>query len=540
MARVDRRKLQTSALLAAVLLFPILANYDAYRGYFEDDDLDTLTWARVISPVSLIRDIPSIRYPPQHIRPVSFLYYSFSARAAGLNYPPWLFTLQIVGLVNVAQLWLLLGKLGLDEVFATAGCLFFVAGRALFDAWWKPMFVYDVLCTMFVLASVLAYTYRRWVLSFIAFWLAARSKEIGIVVPVMLLAYEMILGERKWKRVLIFLLPAAIYGGYGVWHSRHLSADHPYRMDFEPGALWKTASFYASKILWIPYAGFLLLVSPFLVRDRRIYFGAAILICGIAIYLVLPGRVAEVYLYLPMIGAAVMVGALTARYPRIFALLAIAWIPWQVYSTRQQARATLAEDNERRALVEALRAVPDAPAYVYTNEPPFVHSWGIEGALRLYHRNVEDVHRLFELGLPADKQMELLSWDAGRQRFQVAEFLPSGFTRLPPAADLASWQVPKGWEAGDAGHRVMRRAAAVDLYRPAEAKELFWEACADQGTELRTFVNGLELLPAFHFAAADCVAKTYPVTGGPGFFSTIDFLASPPEKPVRMGSFGFR
>lgn len=104
-------------------------------------------------------------------------------------------TLQLIGLVNVALLWFLLRKLGLDEACTAAGCLFFVASRALFDAWWKPIFIYDVLCTTFALASIRAYAYRKWVLSFLAFWLAVRSKEIGIVVPAMLLAYEMILGN---------------------------------------------------------------------------------------------------------------------------------------------------------------------------------------------------------------------------------------------------------------------------------------------------------------------------------------------------------
>lgn len=263
-------------------------------------------------------------------------------------------------------------------------------------------------------------------------------------------------------------MPAAIYGGYGLGYAQHLNSEHAYKIHFDPAELWRTTSFYASKLVWIPYADFLLLALPFIVRDRRIYFGMATLICGIAIYLMLPGRLFEVYLYLPTIGAALMLAASAARYPRILASLAMAWIPWQFYLSRQQARVTLAEHNERRALVAALRDVPDAPVYVFTNEPAFVHYWGIDGTLRLYHKNVEDVHPLFTLDLPADKQMELLSWDTRRQRFQVATFVPSGYTHLAPEASLASWQIPQGWEPGDGSHRAMRGAAALHLYRPAE------------------------------------------------------------------------
>ncbi len=534
-----KRNSRSAALLFVVLLFPIIANFGAHRGYFEDDDLASLTWARSISILPPIQDIPSIRYPPQNIRPVPAVYYVLCAQTAGLNYPPWLITLQLIGLINVMLLWFLMRKLGLDEIAAAAGCLFFVASRALFDAWWKPMFVYDVLCTSFALASLLAYTYRRWVLSFVAFWLAVRSKEIGIVVPTILLAYEMILGERKWKRVLLFLLPAVIYGGYGYWYSHQLQSGHPYRMHLSLPVLQKTVSFYASKLFWIPYAGVLLLALPCFVRDRRIYFGIAAFLFGLSIYITLPERLFEVYLYLPMIGVAIMIAALAARYPRVMALLALAWIPWQLYLTRQQARITLAQDDERRALVSALRTVPDARVYVYTNEPAFVHYWGIDGALRLFHDHVEEVHILTELGLP-DKPMELLNWDAHARQFQVASFLPDNYVRLAPNDNLPSWQRGKGWEAGTGNNRVMRRAAAVDLYRPATAKEFFWEACADPRTELRTFVNGLELGPRFAFAGRDCVTKTYPLSSAPGFFSSIDFLANPPENAVRVGSFGFR
>ena len=49
------------------------------------------------------------------------------------------------------------------------------------------MFVYDVLCTTFALISILAYAHRQWVVSFVAFWVAMKAKEFGIVVPVVLL-----------------------------------------------------------------------------------------------------------------------------------------------------------------------------------------------------------------------------------------------------------------------------------------------------------------------------------------------------------------
>ena len=52
------------------------------------------------------------------------------------------------------------------------------------DAYWKPMYVFDLFCTTFCLASILLYAHGRWILSFIAFWLAYKSKELAVMLPV--------------------------------------------------------------------------------------------------------------------------------------------------------------------------------------------------------------------------------------------------------------------------------------------------------------------------------------------------------------------
>ncbi len=66
------------------------------------------------------------------------------------------------------------------------------------DAYWKPMYCFDLLCTAFSLGSILLYAQRRWVLSFVAFWCAYKSKELAVMLPVVLLAWECWFGERKY------------------------------------------------------------------------------------------------------------------------------------------------------------------------------------------------------------------------------------------------------------------------------------------------------------------------------------------------------
>src|SRR4029079_5721038 len=190
-----------------------------------------------------------------------------------------------------------------------------------------------------------AYAWRRWILSLVCFWLAVRSKEPGLVLPAIFLSYEMFLGERKWKRVLPFFLPAVIYGVNGLIYGVHQTSNYAVRFDIAD--LWKSLSFYFSKLLQIRYAGFLLLLTPLAVRDRRLYFGLSAALLGLSIYLAFPGRLIEVYLYLPMVGFAIASVALAARRPAVMALLITIWLVWNVLLDRRHARTTLAEADER-------------------------------------------------------------------------------------------------------------------------------------------------------------------------------------------------
>ncbi len=531
-------KSRGAALLLAVVLLPLVINIDSYRGYFEDDDFDTLVFAKIVPLNSYVFDLPCLAYPCQHNRPTGFWYYGALFRTAELRYAVWVLSLQIIACLNVLLLWLILRKIGLDELAAFAGCLFFVTSRALFDVWWKPSFIYDVLCTTFALAALLAYAHRRWVLSFIAFWLAMRSKEIGMAVPAMLLCYEMTLGERKWKRALLFLLPAAIYGAYGLRFNLKSATGTEYGLGNTPAAVWNTLVFYSTKLFWIPYAGFLLLATPFVVRDRRLDFGIGAMACGVAIYILLPGRLVEVYLYLAMIGAAVAIAVLAARWPVAIAVIAIAWVPWQTVLVRNHAHVTLAAAKERRAYVAALRILPDASAYAYMGAPISFQRFGVQGALRLFHGNDLPVFTLDDPFLPPDQRMLLASWDPKARRMETEALQPRDYAFLAKDASPAAWQMSGEWTREAQGYRGVRGTASVRLYRPTEGADLVWESCGDVGEELRTFVDGTPL-PPVSFQGAGCVNSRAPVGPGRPRFLSIDFVASPVGRTVKVGAVGF-
>jgi hypothetical protein len=524
------------ALLTVVALLPLLVNHDAYRGYFADDDFGSINWARFVPPKDFIADLPCLAYPCQHIRPTGFFYYAVMIRAARFDFPLWIFPIQAVGVINILLLWLLLRKIGFGDIETATGCLMFGLSHALFDGWWKPMFIYDVLCTTFALAALLAYSHRQWVISFIAFWLAMRTKEIGIVIPAVLLCYEMILGERKWKRVLPFFIPAVIYGGYGILWNR--SQPHsPYSLTSAPAALWKSISFYSTRLFQIRYVGFLLPVSLLLVRDRRLYFGIAAMTVELGIYFLLPDRMLEVYLYLAMTGAAIAVSALVSTPRRLGVILVLGWAVWQITLTRKHARVELAEADERRQFAAAVREVPPAPVYLYYNAPASLNYSGGEYLIRDFHDPLDDVLRLDAPALPGNKTFPLLLWDTKTRQLSQFTLTPDSYVNVARSVALAPWQTPAPWPADSDGLRAVRRWCAVHLYQPAGADSFHLESCGTPEYDLRGWLDGEQLFQ-IKFSEPGCETQILPVKPGLGRVVTLDMLADP-RGQTKVGSFGF-
>ena len=125
-------------------------------------------------------------YNARNFRPVGHLYFRIMSRAVGLDFPDYLLPLHLLHLLNVWLLWMVLRSLGASPFAAGAGALFFAFNMAVFDVYWKPMYAFDLFCAAFCLLSLLFWIKRRWVLSFLAFWLAYKSKELAVMLPAVL------------------------------------------------------------------------------------------------------------------------------------------------------------------------------------------------------------------------------------------------------------------------------------------------------------------------------------------------------------------
>jgi hypothetical protein len=382
-------------LLAGVVVAIVFIglNHTAYDGFFQDDELDNLRWAPSRPASIFIKGLIDPRFERYNFRPVGHLYFALMGRNFGLDFPPYMTPIFALHLLNALLLYLLMRKLGIKQWCALASAAFFTLSATAFDAYWKPMYVFDLLCTTFSLASILLYAYRRWVLSFIAFWLAYKAKELAVMLPFVLAVYEYWFGERKFKVLIPFLLAALSFGIQGIVLNPIKNKNTDYSFHFAFNALKRTAPFYAHRFLMFPLSGFLLFALAF-IRDRRIWFGLLAMVLVMVPLLFLPGRLFEAYAYLPLACAAIAMAAAASRWNPVWAWIALAvWMPFNLRQWHDERRAKLALDDQIFSFVDSTQSFaarnPAVLTFVYDGIPSGFHAWGAAAAWSIAHHQIE-------------------------------------------------------------------------------------------------------------------------------------------------------
>jgi hypothetical protein len=462
-------------LFVAFAALFLTVNRDAYRGYFQDDEIDTLSWAPYLGPLDFLQGAATPRFQTNNFRPVGHYYFHAVEEIAGLNFPVYVAVLHAFHLLNVWLLWLVMRRLGAAPFAAAAACLFFGLHMALFDSFWKPMYVFDVLCATFCLLSLWCYASERWVLSFAAFWLAYKSKELAVMLPVVLAAFEIWFGQRRWKPLVPFFLASLSFGVQGILGNPNKDNDYTFR--FTAAALAKTSVFYAGRVFLIPYLGFAAPALAFLARGhmpsaRRTWFGLAAMGLFLLPVLFLPGRMFSAYCYLPFAGLAIAITGLAEgggadplvrdRRPRrpacavpdagrgrpgpegtptwgsapqaALALFLALWLPMDIHELRLRRRETLAADDEVRTWMTAVHRFAAGgvrvDAFIFSGTPTGFHQWGVGGALKyFYERGDVTVKRAGAdaATLKDTSRVAVLNWDVGRKRLDIVLRGPSGY-----------------------------------------------------------------------------------------------------------------
>jgi hypothetical protein len=401
-------------------------NHTAYDGFFQDDELDNLRWAPSRPALTFVKGLLDPRFQTDNFRPVGHLYFAIMGRNFGLDFPPYMTPIFAIHLLNALLLYLLMRKLGIKEWCAIAAAAFFTLSATAFDAYWKPMYVFDLLCTTFSLASILLYSHRRWVPSFIAFWLAYKAKELAVMLPAVLAAWEYWFGERKFRVLIPFGLAALSFGIQGI--AMNPNKDNEYTFQFTFNALRHTAPFYAHRFLMFKLSGFLLFALAF-IRDRRIWFGLSAMLLLMVPLMFLPGRLFEAYAYLPLACAAIAMGAAASHWKPAWAWIALAiWMPFNFAEWRDERRAKLDLDDQIFSFVDSVGKFaarnPDVLTFVYDGVPPGFHDWGAAGAWDIAHHRI-DLPSAYA-GWPAGRKalagqtVAFGSWDHERRQLSIS------------------------------------------------------------------------------------------------------------------------
>lgn len=375
------------ALLAACF---VAVNWRAYRGFFQSDELENIGWSGLLPKLFYLKATLSPRFHIDNFRPVGHFFFREASLHFGLEFWKYVACIHALHLLNVGLLWLLARKLGAPALAAAAGALLFAFHMALFDVFWKPMYVFDLLCATCCLLSLLLYAHGRWVLSFVAFWLAYRSKELAVMLPCVLAAYEFLFGKRNWKLLIPFFLGSLSFGLQGLLLNPNHDNDYTFR--FTAAALAKTFRFYSPKVFLWPYLYLLLPIGVVVARNRRASFGLAMMLLFFFPLLFLPGRLFSAYCYVPFLGLAIAFSgfAPTGKWipAAVFLLL---FAPLDAHMLAVQRSETMHLDNAAKRWLSTVErfaiAHPEIDGVVYRGLPAgYVHG-GAEGAIQFIYQN---------------------------------------------------------------------------------------------------------------------------------------------------------
>jgi hypothetical protein len=546
-------------VIAAFVFLFVIANRGAYEGFFSGDDLDNLYWTRQAPALDFLRALVSPLYSDVNFRPVGHFYFWSLGRLAGMHFPAYVAVLQALHLLVALLLYFAAIEFCAARRSALAASLFFVFHMALFDAFWKPMFIFDVLCGLFCLVSLIAWTRGRWILSFAAFWLAYKSKELAVMLPAVLVLYEYTLGAKRWKTLVPFLAASACFGIQALAY-RH--AGDVYTLRFTPASLQTTLVFYAKRVLVRGWAAPALLALLF-VRDRRVWFGLAAAAVLIVPLLALPGRLFAVYWYVPMTGIAIAVGIAADRLPwRWLSVLLIAWLGFNFVEMRNLRRAALTDAHEARSYWDQLQAsrveLDQAEIVMFDGWPKQFDWWGCWAAIRMTSgvstldwASGEDPNLAQKLG---GKRTALIAWRANARKLSVLE-PDTHVSYIDMDGDVPIWRLEHGWYGREGRYRWIQPKARVRLERPPgvtrlEIRVLIGPSYIEhvKRAELKVTLNGAPLGQAT-FEEHGWRTVSWPLPKGEPATAIVDLAVTPEFRPgpsdprvlgLPIGVIGFR
>ncbi|MGD0365542.1 MAG: hypothetical protein ABSC93_32060 [Bryobacteraceae bacterium] len=290
-----------------------------------NDEIGNLPWLVATPYRAILHILPLQVY---NDRPVGDVLERLLYERFGFDYTRQVSCFLCFHFANCALVFLLMRRLGVGLALSLAGTGFFgsLSTTAMTATYIGASF--DVLCTFFLLGSILAglaKSWPYWYASALLFLLALRSKEFAIVVPllltILLLGREanapwrrkaIMLARRLWLHYAILAMIGIKYLSFVPGMRASISPQHPYYLDTSLGTVWKSFVYYTPLIFTLEDRGTLttvLLLALALVvvysaalRGRRwILFGFAAYILTLLPVAMLRNIRQPLYVYGPQI-----------------------------------------------------------------------------------------------------------------------------------------------------------------------------------------------------------------------------------------------
>ncbi len=259
----------------------------------------------------LVTILPHFAY---NDRPVGFSLERRWFEIFGYHYRPQLAFLLSIHFANLALGFLLFRRIGTSVLASLAAlCVFATLWTTAQTATYLGA-IFDVLCLFFILASVLAFLSRRRgtaALSALLFFLALRTKEFAIVLPVLLLAIAYF--EKTWSRLWIHL---TIWIVFLIQYARlirvmtaTIPAGNPYIIRADLDTVMESLAYYTSLIFHVegnPAKSHLILAISLVLVGYALYRHHRWILWALAAYLltllpvtIIPSTRSSYYVYAP-------------------------------------------------------------------------------------------------------------------------------------------------------------------------------------------------------------------------------------------------
>ncbi len=526
--------------IAGILALFLIANRAAFEGYFSDDDLDNLSWATVAGLDSFLKELVTPVFSKTNTRPTGALFYRAMGLTFGLQFERYIPPLFAIHLLNCGLLLWLLKKKGINEFSAAAACIFFLFHASLLAAWWKPMYIFDLLAATFCLITWLLFQGRYWPLALLSFWLAYKSKEVALFFPV-------VLAMDHWRRALPFFLISANFGLQAM--QVNAQRESVYTLRITPQSLLITIPFYFKQAVINKSGALLMAPMLYFAANRDFAKALAGMLALMVPLLFLPGRLFGVYLYVPLLVLAPGLAALFARIPQrvliagLTAFLAISYV--KLKDTR---KTELALAQETRAymqqLIEANQKQPIASIAYFENAPLGLRLHGMTGALRLITK--DPAARMLNPEKEADRlaasngELPTLHWFAPTNRLTIVPHRYGEAKRS--AVDFSKpdsgWQLTSGWYEREGHSRWASKSARLRLLAEPQFSKL--RVRYNNGPvifdeisliEVQIFLDG-QFLATSRFEMSGTPMIDYPLPKLKAGPVELEFRASPGFRPV--------